>query len=111
MSNELLQRLEEKVQDTVDVVELLRLENAELKADVNRLQGEKDSWEDKLTELISKFEMLESEEAEDDQVDETLESDADSGEYAEADSEDETESAYGPTEEEYAVETGDSISA
>jgi cell division protein ZapB len=68
MGNELMSRLEGKVQEMVDTLELYRMENADLKAANEELQTTKSSleeqqleWEQKLTALIEKFEKIESE--------------------------------------------------
>ena len=70
MSNELMSRLEGKVQEMVDTLELYRMENADLKAANEELQTTKSSleeqqseWEQKLTALIARFEQIESEDS------------------------------------------------
>ena len=79
MSEELLTRLEEKVQNAVEMIELLKAEVADLEplraevADIeplkaqiaelteenNALKDARSQWEEKLTNLIGKFEQLE----------------------------------------------------
>ena len=91
MSEELLTRLEEKVQNAVEMIELLKAEVAELeplrsevaeleplKAQVaelteenNALKDARSQWEEKLTNLIGKFEQLEAA-GEEATVDETV---------------------------------------
>ena len=62
MSNDLLQTIEKKVQNAVETIELLRMEVNELKTANNTMKAEKTRWEEKLTELISKFESMENSE-------------------------------------------------
>lgn len=58
MSNELLKTLEEKVQTAVEKIDQLRQENNKLKAQNQSLIEDKARWEEKLTELIGKFERM-----------------------------------------------------
>jgi len=95
MSEELLNTLEEKVQNAVEMIELLKVEVAdseplkvqiaELTEENNALKEARSQWEEKLTSLIGKLEQLEeatessaSEEDDDDESDE----DSDSGEHS-----------------------------
>ena len=59
MSEDLLKTLEDKVQNAVEMVELLKVENAELMAENASLKEDRSQWEEKLTHLIGKFEQLE----------------------------------------------------
>ncbi|MDP7157628.1 MAG: cell division protein ZapB, partial [SAR324 cluster bacterium] len=77
MSNELMSRLEGKVQEMVDTLELYRMENADLKVSNKELQTANEElqaakssleeqqleWEQKLTALIERFEQIESEDS------------------------------------------------
>lgn len=55
MSLELLNQLEAKVQTTLEVVEILRLEIDELKQENASLKNDKQAWEDRLNQLLGKF--------------------------------------------------------
>lgn len=59
MSLELLNQLENKVQTTLESLEMLRLEMDELKQENTSLKEEKRAWEDKLGQLLGKFSELE----------------------------------------------------
>ena len=70
MSNDLLTKLGEKIQSAIETIELLKLENEELKGELAEvrtqnalLQEEKEEWDHKLTALIEQFENFEQEEA------------------------------------------------
>lgn len=60
MSLDLLNQLEAKVQTTVDALNLLRQEVSELKEENASLKEEKQAWENKLGDLLSKFSSLEA---------------------------------------------------
>lgn len=59
MSEDLLKTLEDKVQNAVEMVELLKAENVELTEENDSLKETRSQWEEKLTHLIGKFEQLE----------------------------------------------------
>ncbi|MBF0279066.1 MAG: cell division protein ZapB [SAR324 cluster bacterium] len=99
MSEELLNTLEEKVQNAVEMIELLkseledagplRAQIAELTEENNSLKEARSQWEEKLTSLIGKFEQLEEtsgNDADDDhddiESDDDGDSDAGSGEHS-----------------------------
>jgi cell division protein ZapB len=60
MSLELLNQLENKVQTTLESLELLRLEMEELKQENEALKEEKQAWETRLGQLLLKFSELDS---------------------------------------------------
>ncbi|SFX69977.1 cell division protein ZapB [Marinospirillum alkaliphilum] len=60
MSLELLNQLENKVQTTLESLEMLRLEMDELKQENAALKEEKQAWENKLGQLLDKFSELEN---------------------------------------------------
>ncbi|GLR63502.1 cell division protein ZapB [Marinospirillum insulare] len=60
MSLELLNQLEAKVQTTLDSLEMLRMEMDELKQENTILRNEKQAWEARLGQLLSKFSELEA---------------------------------------------------
>ncbi|MBP5981629.1 MAG: cell division protein ZapB [Halomonas sp.] len=56
MSLELFNQLEQKVTDTVDALEMMKLENEELRDENAKLKQEREEWERRLNSLLSKFE-------------------------------------------------------
>ncbi len=63
MSLELLNQLENKVQTTLDSLEMLRMEMDELQEENSLLKSEKEAWESRLGQLLNKFSELELETA------------------------------------------------
>lgn len=66
MSNELLQRLEEKIDNVLETVELLRLQNEELEEkyaklieDNTSLKNKHTAWEQNLTNMLEKLDAVE----------------------------------------------------
>ena len=55
MSQELFNQLDQKVAATVETLELMKLENEELREENQRLKQEREEWEQRLTGLLSKF--------------------------------------------------------
>lgn len=60
MSLELFNQLEQKVTDTVDALEMMKMENEELRGENATLKQEREEWERRLTGLLNKFDGLES---------------------------------------------------
>ncbi|TVP42792.1 MAG: cell division protein ZapB [Halomonas sp.] len=60
MSLELFNQLEQKVTDTVDALEMMKLENEELRGENTKLKEEREEWERRLNGLLSKFDSLET---------------------------------------------------
>ena len=58
MYNELLSQLENKIQDAVETIEMYRREIADLKEKNAELENQHQTWEEKLSLLISKFEYI-----------------------------------------------------
>ncbi|HCR99024.1 MULTISPECIES: cell division protein ZapB [Halomonas] len=56
MSLELFNQLEQKVTDTVEALEMMKLENEELRDENTKLKQEREEWERRLNSLLSKFE-------------------------------------------------------
>ncbi|RUR34638.1 MULTISPECIES: cell division protein ZapB [Vreelandella] len=56
MSLELFNQLEQKVTDTVEALEMMKLENEELRDENAKLKQEREEWERRLNSLLSKFE-------------------------------------------------------
>jgi len=65
MANNLLKKLEEKINEAIETIELSRMEVTDLKEQNEELENRYADWETRLLTLIEKFEQLEdSEEAE-----------------------------------------------
>ena len=65
MANDLLKKLEEKINEAIETIELSRMEVTDLKEQNEELENRYADWETRLSTLIEKFEQLEdSEEAE-----------------------------------------------
>lgn len=58
MSLELFNQLEQKVTDTVDALEMMKLENEELRGENAKLKEEREEWENRLNSLLGKFDSL-----------------------------------------------------
>jgi cell division protein ZapB len=58
MSLELFNQLEQKITDTVEALELMKLENEELRSENTQLSQEREEWERRLQGVLSKFEGL-----------------------------------------------------
>tara|TARA_Y100001970_G_C14028094_1_gene747156 strand:+ start:174 stop:683 length:510 start_codon:yes stop_codon:yes gene_type:complete len=59
MSNDLMKKLEEKINEAIDTIELSRMEIIELKGQKEELENRYEDWEQRLSVLIEKFEILE----------------------------------------------------
>ena len=59
MSNDLMKKLEEKINEAIDTIELSRMEISELKDQKEELENRYVDWEKRLSALIDKFESLE----------------------------------------------------
>lgn len=66
MSNELLQKLEDKIDNALETIELLRLQNDELEEkyarllnDNNTLKNKHSAWEQNLTTMLEKLDAIE----------------------------------------------------
>ena len=65
MGNDLLKKLEEKINEAIETIELSRMEVTDLKEQNEELENRYADWETRLSTLIEKFEQLEvSEDAE-----------------------------------------------
>lgn len=63
MSLELFNQLEQKVTDTVEALEMMKLENEELRNENTQLKQEHEEWERRLQGVLSKFDDIEEESA------------------------------------------------
>ncbi|WP_075880861.1 cell division protein ZapB [Vreelandella massiliensis] len=55
MSQEVFDQLEQKITAAVEALEMMKLENEELREENSRLQRERNEWEQRLNGLLSKF--------------------------------------------------------
>ena len=60
MSNELFNRLEQKVTSAVEALELLKMEAEELREENTRLKQEREEWERRLNGVLGKLEEIEA---------------------------------------------------
>ena len=87
MANDLLKKLEEKINEAIETIELSRMEVTDLKEQNEELENRYADWETRLSTLIEKFEQLEdSEDAEVEEVNAAMQD-------TEEDSEEEVEAA------------------
>lgn len=76
MSTNLLNKLEKKVEHTVEVIELLRLQIEELEEENAALKAEQEKWRADLTALLQRFDDIEvDQDADEYEEEETLEED------------------------------------
>ena len=59
MANDLLKKLEEKINSAIETIELSRMEVSDLKEQNEELENRYADWETRLSTLIEKFEQLE----------------------------------------------------
>ena len=62
MGNDLLKKLEEKINEAIETIELSRMEVSDLKEQNEELENRYSDWETRLSTLIEKFEQLEDSE-------------------------------------------------
>ena len=62
MANNLLMKLEEKINEAIETIELSRMEVTDLKEQNEELENRYADWETRLSTLIEKFEQLEDSE-------------------------------------------------
>ena len=78
MANDLLKKLEEKINEAIETIELSRMEVSDLKEQNEELENRYSDWETRLSTLIEKFEQLED--SENDDVEEEISVDMQSNE-------------------------------
>ena len=101
MANDLLKKLEEKINEAIETIELSRMEVTDLKEQNEELGNRYADWETRLSTLIEKFEQLEdSEDAEVEEVNAAMQD-------TEEDSEEEVEAADALDAEEEEMEDSD----
>ena len=62
MANDLLKKLEEKINEAIETIELSRMEVSDLKEQNQELENRYSDWETRLSTLIEKFEELDDSE-------------------------------------------------
>ena len=102
MANDLLKKLEEKIYEAIETIELSRMEVTDLKEQNEELENRYADWEKKLSTLIEKFEQLED--SEDAEVEEEVNA---ATQDTEEESEDEVEAAEALDSDDEEVEDSD----
>ncbi len=102
MANDLLKKLEEKINEAIETIELSRMEVTDLKEQNEELENRYADWETRLSTLIEKFEQLED--SEDTEVEEEVNS---AMQDTEEESEEEVEAADALDAEDEEVEDSD----
>ena len=100
MSNDLLKQLEAKINEAIETIEFSRMEITDLKEKNDELENRYEDWEQRLSSLIEKFELLEDVEVEA-EVDTSIQKDEEAEEVVA----EETEAEEVEAEEVVAVET------
>ena len=102
MANDLLKKLEEKINEAIETIELSRMEVSDLKEQNDELENRYADWEIRLSTLIEKFEQLEDSENDEngEEVNATLQA-------SDGDIEDEVEASDGDIEDEVEASDGD----
>ena len=110
MANDLLKKLEEKINEAIETIELSRMEVTDLKEQNEELENRYADWETRLSTLIEKFEQLED--SEDAEVEEEVNA---AMQDTEEESEEEVEAAEAldseDAEDEEEVEAADGLDA
>ena len=102
MANDLLKKLEEKINEAIETIELSRMEVTDLKEQNVELENRYADWEARLSTLIEKFEQLED--SEDTEVEEEVNTTMqDTEEESEEEVEAETADALDSEDEEEAL--------
>ena len=101
MANDLLKKLEEKINEAIETIELSRMEVTDLKEQNEELENRYADWETRLSTLIEKFEQLE------DSEDSEVEEENTAMQDTEEDSEQEVEAADVLDSEDEEVEDND----
>ena len=107
MANDLLKKLEEKINEAIETIELSRMEVTDLKEQNEELENRYADWETRLSTLIEKFEQLED--SEDAEVEEEVNAamqDTEEGSEEEVEAADALDSE---DDEEFEVEAADAL--
>ena len=103
MANDLLKKLEEKINEAIETIELSRMEVSDLKEQNEELENRYADWETRLSTLIEKFEQLE------DSEDSEVEEENTAMQDTEEESEQEVEAADALDSEDVEAETADPL--
>ena len=106
MANDLLKKLEEKINEAIETIELSRMEVSDLKEQNEELENRYADWETKLSTLIEKFEQLEDSEDSEVEEENTAMQDTEEGSEEEVDAADALDSE---DEEEVEAEAVDAL--
>ena len=110
MANDLLKKLEDKINEAIETIELAHMEVSDLKEQNEELENRYADWEAKLSTLIEKFEQLEDSEDTEVKLEESVDM-----ENSEEESEEEVEAEAGDTldsedaEDEQEIEVADTL--
>ena len=108
MANDLLKKLEEKINEAIETIELSRMEVTDLKEQNEELENRYADWETRLSTLIEKFEQLEDfEDAEVEEESNTSMQDTDEESEVEVEAADALDSV--DTEDEEEIEAADAL--
>ena len=108
MANDLLKKLEEKINEAIETIELSRMEVTDLKEQNEELESRYADWETRLSTLIEKFEQLEDfEDAEVEEESNTSMQDTDEESEVEVEAADALDSV--DTEDEEEIEAADAL--
>ena len=108
MANDLLKKLEEKINEAIETIELSRMEVTDLKDQNEELENRYADWETRLSTLIEKFEQLEDfEDAEVEEESNTSMQDTDEESEVEVEAADALDSV--DTEDEEEIEAADAL--
>ena len=105
MANDLLKKLEEKINEAIETIELSRMEVSDLKDQHEELENRYADWETRLSTLIEKFEQLEDSEDSEVEEENTVMQDTDE----ESEQEVEAADALDSEDEEVEAEAADAL--
>ena len=107
MANDLLKKLEEKINEAIETIELSRMEVSDLKDQNEELENRYADWETRLSTLIEKFEQLED--SEDTEVEEEVNAAMQDTEEESEEEVEVTEALDSEDEEEVEAEAADAL--
>ena len=106
MANDLLKKLEEKINSAIETIELSRMEVTDLKEQNEELENRYADWETRLSTLIEKFEQLEDSEDSEVEEENTVMQDTEEESEQEVEAADALDSE---DDEEFEVEAADAL--
>ena len=107
MANDLLKKLEEKINEAIETIELSRMEVTDLKEQNEELENRYADWETRLSTLIEKFEQLED--SEDAEVEEEVNAAMQDTEEESEEEIEATDALDSEDDEEFEVEAADAL--